>query len=70
MIREQRRIPADDDGTALEREAKNYTIYMLIAGLIWGSAAFFCMDVSQPVTVALTLCNLYRISGGSVPGNA
>ena len=70
LIRRQRRIPANDDGTGLEREARNYTIYMLIAGLIWGSAAFFFMDVNQPVTVALTLCGLYGISGGSVPGNA
>jgi signal transduction histidine kinase len=28
------------------------------------------MDVAQPTTVALTLCGLYGISGGSVPGNA
>ncbi len=70
LIHEQQRIPADDDGSSLEREARNYTIYMMISGLIWGSAAFFFMDASQPVTVALTLCGLYGISGGSVPGNA
>lgn len=70
LIREQRRIPADDDGRRLELHARFYTLYMLIAGLVWGSTAFFFMDTAQPITVALTLCGLYGISGGSVPGNA
>ena len=65
-----RRIPADDDGTRLERAALRNTAYMLLAGLVWGSTAFFFVHVDRPVTVALTLCGLYGISGGSVPGNA
>ena len=47
-----------------------YAGYMLIAGLIWGSGAFLFIHVEAPLSVALTLCGLYGISGGSVPGNA
>ena len=47
-----------------------YAGYMLIAGLIWGSCAFLFIHVDAPLSVALTLCGLYGISGGSVPGNA
>ena len=65
-----RRISASDDGTRLETAARLNSLYMLSAGLAWGSTAFFFMDVSQPITVALTLCGLYGVSGGSVPGNA
>ena len=65
-----RRIPADDDGRRLERAARRNNLYMLIAGLVWGSGAFFFANPDQPVTVALTMCGLYGISGGSVPGNA
>ena len=65
-----RRIPADDDGWRLEIAARRNNLYMLIAGLVWGSAAFFFANPAQPVTVALTMCGLYGISGGSVPGNA
>ncbi len=70
LIRGQRRISTDDDGSGLEAAARLYSFYMLVAGVIWGSTAFFFMDPRQPVTVALTLCGLYGISGGSVPGNA
>ncbi|THD64526.1 ATP-binding protein [Phenylobacterium sp.] len=70
LVARYRRIPADDDGTRLERAAGLNTLYMLIAGVAWGSTAFLFMDPSQPITVALTLCGLYGISGGSVPGNA
>jgi signal transduction histidine kinase/ActR/RegA family two-component response regulator len=70
LVIRYRRIPADDDGARLERAARLNTLYMLIAGCVWGSTAFLFMDLSQPITVALTLCGLYGISGGSVPGNA
>jgi signal transduction histidine kinase len=70
LVNRYRKIPADDDGTRLERAARLNTLYMLIAGLAWGSTAFLFMQTSQPITVALTLCGLYGISGGSVPGNA
>jgi signal transduction histidine kinase/CheY-like chemotaxis protein len=70
LVSRYRKIPADDDGTRLERAARLNTLYMLIAGLVWGSTAFLFMQTGQPITVALTLCGLYGISGGSVPGNA
>ena len=70
LVARYRRIPADDDGVRLERAASLNTLYMLIAGLVWGSTAFLFMETTQPITVALTLCGLYGISGGSVPGNA
>jgi signal transduction histidine kinase/ActR/RegA family two-component response regulator len=70
LVARYRRIPADDDGARLEGAARLNTLYMLIAGVVWGSTAFLFMDIHQPVTVALTLCGLYGISGGSVPGNA
>jgi signal transduction histidine kinase/ActR/RegA family two-component response regulator len=47
-----------------------YAGYMLLAGGVWGACAFLFMHVDQPESVALTLCGLYGISGGSVGGNA
>ena len=70
LVVRYRRISAGDDGPRLEAAARLNSLYMLITGLTWGSTAFFFMDVSQPITVALTLCGLYGVSGGSVPGNA
>jgi signal transduction histidine kinase len=64
------RISANLDGAELEAAARLNSLYMLSAGLAWGSTAFFFMDIRQPITVALTLCGLYGVSGGSVPGNA
>jgi len=64
------RISANLDGAQLEAAARLNSLYMLSAGLAWGSTAFFFMDIRQPITVALTLCGLYGVSGGSVPGNA
>lgn len=58
------------DGPALERWAHAYTAYMATAGLVWGSTIFLFAHLSAPITVALTLCGLYGISAGSVPGNA
>lgn len=54
----------------LEPWAMTYTGYMALAGLVWGSTIFLFAHPAQPVTVALTLCGLYGISAGSVPGNA
>ena len=70
LVARYRRIAADDDGRGLERAAALNTLYMALAGWVWGATAFLFMDVAQPITVALTLCGLYGISGGSVPGNA
>ncbi len=70
LVARYRRISASDDGTRLEAAARLNSLYMLSAGLAWGSTAFFFMDVRQPITVALTLCGLYGVTGGSVPGNA
>jgi len=70
LVARYRRIPAADDEARLEGAARLNTLYMLIAGVVWGSTAFLFMDVAQPITIALTLCGLYGISGGSVPGNA
>ena len=70
LVVRYRRISAGDDGPRLEAAARLNSLYMLITGLTWGSTAFFFMDVRQPITVALTLCGLYGVSGGSVPGNA
>ena len=57
-------------GAALDRWADYYSLYMLAAGAIWGATIFGFVDPAQPITVALTLCGLYGISAGSVPGNA
>ncbi len=69
LLRRYRRLAADDDA-GLEAAAARNSGYMLLAGLTWGSTAFFFMDVRAPLTVALTMCGLYGIAGGSVPGNA
>ncbi|MBO9669432.1 MAG: hybrid sensor histidine kinase/response regulator [Sphingobium sp.] len=62
-----RRQPKDE---ALERWALAYTLYMALAGALWGASSFLYMHAEQPITIALTLCGLYGISAGSVPGNA
>jgi two-component system, sensor histidine kinase len=61
------RAPADDE---LEPWARRSALYMGVAGAIWGSTMLLFAHPGQPITVALTLCGLYGISGGSVPGNA
>ena len=70
LVAHYRRIPVDDAGARLERAASLNTLYMLVAGAVWGSTAFLFMRPDQPTAVALTLCGLYGIAGGSVPGNA
>jgi signal transduction histidine kinase len=54
----------------LPRWAFYYTLYMACAGMVWGSTIFLFARPETPITVALTLCGLYGIAGGSVPGNA
>jgi signal transduction histidine kinase/CheY-like chemotaxis protein len=63
----RRAAPAPDQ---LPRWAFAYACYMGSAGLIWGSTVFLFARPDAPITVALTLCGLYGIAGGSVPGNA
>lgn len=59
--------PAD---ARLEPWARRSALYMAAAGAIWGTTILLFAHPAQPITVALTLCGLYGISGGSVPGNA
>ncbi len=54
----------------LQPWAHFYSAYMLAAGLIWGATIFLFSHPTEPITLALTLCGLYGISAGSVPGNA
>lgn len=63
-----RRVGPPD--AALGRWAALVTGYMALAGAVWGSTAFLFIHMDQPITLALTLCGLYGIAGGSVPGNA
>ena len=58
------------DSASLPRWALAYTGYMAVAGMVWGSTIFLFANPEEPITVALTLCGLYGIAGGSVPGNA
>lgn len=60
--------PADDP--ALRRWGRVYASYMLVAGLVWGATIFLFVRPEEPITLALTLCGLYGIAGGAVPGNA
>jgi signal transduction histidine kinase/ActR/RegA family two-component response regulator len=61
---------ADPPDEALPGWARLVTGYMALAGAVWGSTAFLFIHTDQPITLALTLCGLYGIAGGSVPGNA
>ena len=70
LVARYRRSLAKTGSAGLETAARLNSLYMFIAGLVWGSTAFFFMRLGQPITVALTLCGLYGIAGGSVPGNA
>ena len=47
-----------------------HTAYMWMAGLCWAACAFLFMHPEQPVSIALTLCGLYGLTGGAVAGNA
>lgn len=61
---------ADPPDEALAGWARLITAYMALAGAVWGSTAFLFIHPDEPITLALTLCGLYGITGGSVPGNA
>jgi len=63
----RRRAPGPAE---LPRWALFYTGYMALAGVVWGSTIFLFARPETPVTVALTLCGLFGIAGGSVPANA
>ncbi len=58
-----------DTGNAA-RWSWRYTQYMTVAGLVWGSCAFLFFRTDVPISQALTMCGLYGIAAGSVPGNA
>jgi signal transduction histidine kinase/CheY-like chemotaxis protein len=68
LVRAYRRAAPDD--AALPGWGRAYAAYMLVAGIIWGSTAWLFIHPAEPITVALTLCGLYGIAGGSVPVNA
>ena len=50
--------------------AERYAVYMGGAGFVWGSTAFLFFSTGNPLSQALTMCGLYGISGGAVPGNS
>ncbi|MBC7504890.1 MAG: hybrid sensor histidine kinase/response regulator [Sandarakinorhabdus sp.] len=68
VVRAYRRAEPDD--AALPAWGRAYAAYMFGAGIIWGSTAWLFIHPAEPITVALTLCGLYGIAGGSVPVNA
>jgi signal transduction histidine kinase len=41
-----------------------------LAGGVWALAAVLFIHPTEPLTVAFTLCGLYGVTGGAVPGNA
>ena len=68
LIRAWRRRPREDD--ALGSWAHAYTVFMVVTGALWGSTIVLFAHPAEPVTVALTMCCLYGVAGGSVPINA
>jgi two-component system, sensor histidine kinase len=50
--------------------ARRYTQYMLSAGLVWGSAGLIFLQTQNPLSQAFTMCGLFGITGGAVPGHA
>jgi signal transduction histidine kinase/ActR/RegA family two-component response regulator len=50
--------------------SRRYSEYMAVAGLVWGSSIFLFVHLDVPISLALTMCGLYGIAAGSVPGNA
>lgn len=49
--------------------ARRYAWYMAGAGFVWGATAFLFFSVENPLALALSMCGLYGITGGAVPGN-
>lgn len=62
-----RRAPSDED---TERWAHAYLVYMAGQGCVWGSTIFLFVHPEHPITLALTLCCLYGVIGGGLPGNS
>lgn len=62
-----RRAP---DDAALVPWVHAYTALMALAGLLWGASIVLFAHPDQPITVALTLCGLFGMSGGAVAGQA
>jgi signal transduction histidine kinase/CheY-like chemotaxis protein len=54
----------------LERWASYYVAHQALVGLTWGATIFLFAHPDQPITVALTLCCLYSIGAGAVPGQS
>ncbi len=49
---------------------RRYVGYMAVAGVVWALAGAAFIHPGEPLSIAFTLCGLYGITGGSVPGNA
>ncbi len=58
------------DIDSADRWARHYAAYMLGAGLVWASCAYWFLVPGNAYAQALTMCGLYGISAGAVPGNA
>jgi signal transduction histidine kinase/CheY-like chemotaxis protein len=54
----------------LEPWADYYVAHQALVGLTWGATMFLFAHPDQPITVALTLCCLYSIGAGAVPGQS
>ncbi len=50
--------------------ARRYSQYMFGAGLVWGSAALLFFQTQNPLAQVFTMCGLFGIAGGAVPGHA
>ena len=50
--------------------AQRYSRYMLGAGLVWGIAGVLFLRPQNPLSQVFTMCGLYGIAGGAVPGHA
>lgn len=50
--------------------AQRYSHYMLGAGVVWGLAGALFFREQSPLSQVFTMCGLYGIAGGAVPGHA
>ncbi|HWZ92667.1 MAG TPA: HAMP domain-containing sensor histidine kinase, partial [Polyangiaceae bacterium] len=50
--------------------ARRYSQYMLGAGFVWGCAAVLFFSAQNPLSQVFTMCGLFGITGGAVPGHA
>ncbi len=58
------------DTSNSHRWARHYALYMLSAGVVWALCPFLFFGESSVFAQLFTMCGLYGISAGSVPGNA